>query len=115
MKKLLIILSILLFSCDKIVYVDYSADDPGPYVTTSVYHWQVEYIDGVAHVSAAGKVKNHGPGDIWSVRVISATNHGGTSLSGVNPSALAEGEIGDWTVTQMKGTYVKDKYAMFQY
>ena len=114
MKKLLILLSILLFSCEKIVYVE-SPEESGPYVTTSVYHWQVEYIEGVAHVSAAGKVKNHGPGDIWSVRVIAATNHGGTGLAGVTPSSLDEGEIGDWTVTQLKGTYVRDKYAMFQY
>ena len=100
--------------CEKVVYIELPADESeGPYVTVSVYHFQVTYSDGDPYVSADGKVKNHGPGSIWSVRVLAQSNYGSSRISGVNPSRREVGEIGDWGVTGLQGTYVSDKVAMF--
>ena len=101
-------------SCEKVVYIELPADESeGPYVTVSVYHYQVTYSDGDPYVSADGKVKNHGPGSIWSVRVLAQSNYGTSRIAPVNPSRLDVGEIGDWGVTGLQGTYVSDKVAMF--
>jgi hypothetical protein len=79
----------------EVVYIELPADESeGPYVTVSVYHYQVTYSDGDPYVSADGKVRNHGPGSIWSVRVLAQSNYGSSRISGVNPSRLEVGEIG---------------------
>ena len=45
-------------------------------VTVSVYYTGVHYNNGEPYVTARGKVKNHGPNPIWSIRVLATTNWG---------------------------------------
>ena len=114
MKKLLLIFGLLLFSCvEKIVA---PPEEEGPefnYVTCSVYQFSVKYVNGEPYVTAKGKVKNHGPGPVWAIRVLVTTNWGGNQMTGTIPSALEEGEIADWKVGPVLGTYIKNKYPLY--
>jgi len=82
-------------------------------VTVSVYYSSMQYNNGEPYVTARGKVKNHGPNPIWSIRVSATTNWGVQRIDYSDPLDLGVGEIGDWEVGPLLGTYIKHKEAMY--
>ena len=82
-------------------------------VTVSVYYTGVHYNNGEPYVTARGKVKNHGPNPIWSIRVLATTNWGIQRIDYSDPLDLEVGEIGNWEVGPLLGTYIKSKEAMY--
>jgi len=118
MKNILLLLTVLLFSCTEKIYITEhyggEEEEPTSYVSVSVYQWSVSYnSDNDPIVTARGKVKNHGPNEVWNVRVLIGTNYGYTRIAFPDDNELSVGDIGDWTVTNLVGTYIKDKVPMY--
>ncbi len=70
-------------------------------------------VNGVKYVTASGKVVNQGPGSVHSVRIVLTSDAGYSKTVSSSPSALAEDEWGDWSVSGLQGSYIKFKDALF--
>lgn len=113
---LVVLLVFISMGCEKVVYVEVPTDpQTGPRVTVSIYRTSVHYLNGEPYVSVNGKVKNYGPEKITNVKINAVSNYGTFTISRANPSSLEGGIIGDWGVTGLRGTYISEKYATYDW
>ncbi len=114
MKVIKLLLALLLFACEpNIVYIEVPIETEQeviiPNVWVNVIRTSTVYTDGIPMITANGRVKNQGPGQVYSLRILLTSNHGYTRAVFPNPSTLLEGETGLWNVSGLQGTYIRYK------
>jgi len=121
MKKILL-LALLFFACqpEKIVYIEIPVEVESeleiiipPVVKTNITRTSNTTINNVKFLTAAGRVVNQGPGSVISVRIVLTSNTGYSKTVSPSPNALEEDEWGSWSVTNLRGSYIKYRDVMF--
>lgn len=119
-RNFLLLLCFLILGCvEKVIYIEIPIDDISddiitPYVTSSIVNSSTQYQNEIPYVSANGRITNYGPGIINNVRLLVTTNHGYSRITYCSPSTLNEEQSGNWSVSSIEGTYIKNRTIMFE-